>query len=56
VLSIIIFSIIFTISAQKEKSIKGEIKRDLEMKPQENKQIIFTYSVKYPKDKVIILE
>jgi uncharacterized protein (TIGR02231 family) len=34
----------------------GEIKWDLEMKPQENKQIIFTYSVKYPKDKVIILE
>ena len=34
----------------------GEIKWDLEMKPQENKQIVFTYSVKYPKDKVIILE
>jgi uncharacterized protein (TIGR02231 family) len=34
----------------------GEIKWDLEMKPQDNKQIIFTYSVKYPKDKVIVLE
>jgi uncharacterized protein (TIGR02231 family) len=34
----------------------GEIRWDLTMKPQENKQIIFTYSVKYPKDKVIILE
>ena len=34
----------------------GEIKWDLEMEPQENKQLIFTYSVKYPKDKVIILE
>ncbi len=34
----------------------GEIKWDLTMKPQENKQIIFTYSVKYPKDRVIILE
>jgi uncharacterized protein (TIGR02231 family) len=34
----------------------GEIKWDLSMKPQENKQLVFTYSVKYPKDKVIILE
>jgi uncharacterized protein (TIGR02231 family) len=34
----------------------GEIKWDLEIKPQETKQIILTYSVKYPKDKTIILE
>jgi hypothetical protein len=34
----------------------GEIKWDLELKPQESRQIIFTYSVKYPKDKIIILE
>jgi uncharacterized protein (TIGR02231 family) len=34
----------------------GEIKWDLEMKPQETKQIILTYSVKYPKDKTVILE
>ena len=26
------------------------------MKPQETKQIILTYSVKYPKDKTVILE
>lgn len=34
----------------------GEIKWDLELKPQESKQIVFTYSVKYPKDKIVILE
>lgn len=34
----------------------GEIKWDLELKPQESRQIIFTYSVKYPKDKIVILE
>jgi uncharacterized protein (TIGR02231 family) len=34
----------------------GEIKWDLEIKPQETKQIILTYSVKYPKDKTVILE
>ncbi|HPT22321.1 MAG TPA: DUF4139 domain-containing protein [Bacteroidales bacterium] len=34
----------------------GEIKWNLEIKPQETKQIILTYSVKYPKDKTIILE
>ena len=34
----------------------GEIKWDLELKPQETKQIVFTYSVRYPKDKTIILE
>jgi uncharacterized protein (TIGR02231 family) len=34
----------------------GQIRWDLEIKPQETKQIILTYSVKYPKDKNIILE
>lgn len=34
----------------------GEIKWDLELKPQETRQLVFTYSVKYPKDKTIILE
>lgn len=34
----------------------GEIRWDLEIKPQETRQIILTYSVKYPKDKNVILE
>jgi len=34
----------------------GLIKWNLDVKPQETKQIILTYSVKYPKDKKIILE
>ena len=34
----------------------GQIKWDLEIKPAETKQIVLTYSVKYPKDKTIILE
>jgi len=34
----------------------GELKWDLEINKQESKQIILTYSVKYPKDKTIILE
>jgi uncharacterized protein (TIGR02231 family) len=34
----------------------GFIKWDLDVKPQETKQIILTYTVKYPKDKKIILE
>lgn len=34
----------------------GEIKWGLELKPQETKQVILTYSVKYPKDKSVILE
>jgi uncharacterized protein (TIGR02231 family) len=34
----------------------GEIKWDLDINPQENKQIVLTYSVKYPKDKTVILE
>jgi uncharacterized protein (TIGR02231 family) len=34
----------------------GFIKWDLNIKPQETKQIVLTYSVKYPKDKKVILE
>jgi uncharacterized protein (TIGR02231 family) len=34
----------------------GEIKWDIELKQQETRQIILTYSVRYPKDKTIILE
>jgi uncharacterized protein (TIGR02231 family) len=34
----------------------GEIKWDLEIKPQETRQIVLTYSVRYPKDKTVILE
>ncbi|HOW39586.1 MAG TPA: DUF4139 domain-containing protein [Bacteroidales bacterium] len=34
----------------------GEVKWDLELKAQESKQIILSYSVKYPKDKIVILE
>jgi uncharacterized protein (TIGR02231 family) len=34
----------------------GEIKWDLEIKPQETKQVILTYSVRYAKDKTVILE
>jgi uncharacterized protein (TIGR02231 family) len=34
----------------------GEIKWDLEIKPQETKDVVLTYSVKYPKDKTVILD
>ena len=34
----------------------GEIKWDLELKPQETKQVVLTYSVKYPKDKSVVLQ
>jgi uncharacterized protein (TIGR02231 family) len=34
----------------------GYVKWDLEIKPQETKLITLTYSVKYPKDKTVILE
>lgn len=44
------------LSGGKHNAETGEIKWDLEIKPQETKQIILTYSVKYPKDKTIILE
>jgi uncharacterized protein (TIGR02231 family) len=34
----------------------GEVKWDLDLGKQETRQIILTYSVKYPKDKTVILE
>lgn len=44
------------LSGGKYKTDTGAIKWDLQINPQETKQIILTYSVKYPKDKTIILE
>jgi uncharacterized protein (TIGR02231 family) len=44
------------LSGGKHNSQTGEINWDLELKSQETKQIIFTYSVKYAKDKTVILE
>jgi len=44
------------LSGGKLNSQTGFVNWDLEIKPQETKQIILTYSVKYPKDKTIILE
>jgi len=44
------------LSGGKHNDETGEIKWDLEIKQQETKQIVLTYSVKYPKDKTVILE
>ena len=44
------------LSGGKLNNQTGEIRWDLVLKPQETKQIILTYSVKYPKDKTVILE
>jgi uncharacterized protein (TIGR02231 family) len=44
------------LSGGKLNAQTGEIKWDLDMKPQESKQVVLSYSVKYPKDKNIILE
>jgi uncharacterized protein (TIGR02231 family) len=44
------------LSGGKLNAQTGEIKWELVIKPQETKQIILTYSVKYPKDKTVILE
>ena len=44
------------LSGGKYNNQTGEVKWDLEIKPQENKQLILTYTVKYPKDKNVILE
>jgi uncharacterized protein (TIGR02231 family) len=44
------------LSGGRHNTQTGEIKWDLEIKPQETKQIILSYSVKYPKDRTIILE
>ncbi len=34
----------------------GEVSWDISLKPQESRSVIFTYSVKYPKGKTVILE
>ena len=44
------------LSGGRHNSQTGEIKWDLSIKPQETRQLILTYSVKYPKDKTVILE
>jgi uncharacterized protein (TIGR02231 family) len=44
------------LSGGRHNSQTGKIKWDLEIKPQETKQIVLTYSVKYPKDRTVILE
>jgi uncharacterized protein (TIGR02231 family) len=44
------------LSGGKHNPETGEIKWDLELKTLETKQLILTYSVKYPKDKNVILE
>ena len=44
------------ISGGKLNAQTGQIKWDLDIKPQETKQIVLTYSVKCPKDKTVILE
>jgi uncharacterized protein (TIGR02231 family) len=44
------------LSGGKHNSQTGEIRWDLDIKPQETRELILTYSVKYPKDKTIILE
>lgn len=44
------------LSGGKLNSATGEIKWDIELKPQETREIIMSYSVKYPKDKTVILD
>ncbi len=44
------------LSGGRYNSQTGEVKWDLDIKPQETRELILTYSVKYPKDKTIILE
>ena len=44
------------LSGGKHNPLTGEVSWDLELKPQENRQLILTYTVKYPKDKNVILE
>ena len=44
------------LSGGKHNSQTGEIKWDLDIKSQETRQLILTYSVRYPKDKTVILE
>jgi len=44
------------LSGGKLNQLTGEIKWDIEIKQQETRQIVLTYSVKYPKDKTVLLE
>lgn len=44
------------LSGGKLNHLTGEIKWDLELKPQETRQIILTYSVRYPRDKTVIMD
>jgi hypothetical protein len=44
------------LSGGRHNAQTGEIKWDLNIKPQESRQLVLTYSVKYPKDKNVILE
>jgi len=44
------------LSGGKFNSQTGEVTWDLNIKPEETRQLILTYSVKYPKDKKVILE
>jgi uncharacterized protein (TIGR02231 family) len=44
------------VAGGKHNSQTGTVRWDLEIKPQETRELILTYSVKYPKDKTIILE
>ena len=44
------------LSGGKLNAQTGEIRWDLEINKQETRQIVLTYSVKYPKDKTVILE
>lgn len=44
------------LSGGRHNTQTGEIRWDLEIKPQETKQVVLTYSVRYAKDKTVILE
>jgi uncharacterized protein (TIGR02231 family) len=44
------------LSGGKLSSDTGLIKWDIELKPQEKKEIVLTYSVKYPKNQSVLLE
>ncbi len=44
------------LSGGKHNAQTGEVRWDLEINKQESRQIVLTYSVKYPKDRTVILE
>ena len=44
------------LSGGRHNAQTGELSWDLDLKPSETKEIVLTYSVKYPKDRKIILE